>query len=228
MYVILLLLAIYSLLFFLPGRLKTTTIKPEFPTRRFNFDSDPGKETSGITYGKNLPEGYEWQALQALSYYPELKNTKIEFRMGNFQFAHTCRPKIPWLLNPFGARAYLITISKSLDGPLSDTLFGRLPLNAQIGVLGHELAHILDYEQKSAAQLIMDGLGYGFYNYRKQFENDTDLRTIRKGLGYQLLAWSKSVHHLLEADGRGDLYFSPERIQSEIASDPTYQNSRSS
>ncbi|MEM6722929.1 MAG: hypothetical protein AAF598_02765 [Bacteroidota bacterium] len=221
----------YVSFFFLPGRLrqKVYAIIEPIPYAFKAWSPDLHQQLAE-RYGqhKHLPKGYEKQALLALSFYPELKLTDIEFRLGSYVFAHTCRPKITALLNPFGKRKYLITISDKLEGPLNATLFDSLPFEAQVGVLGHELAHILDYESKSSAALIKDGIGYGFYEYRKAFENATELRTIRKGLGYQLLAWSQTVHHLLKEDGRGDLYYSPEQILSEIDQLPAYQKTRSS
>lgn len=55
-------------------------------------------------------------------------------------------------------------------------------------------------------------------------ENQTDLTTIEHGLGYQLLQWSKEVHDLHIADGRGELYLSPEEIEVEIGNNLTYKD----
>ncbi|MEO1434053.1 MAG: hypothetical protein AAFV80_00860, partial [Bacteroidota bacterium] len=169
MLVVSVLLIIYAIPFFLPGRLRQKVYSIVTPVpHAFSIWNLKLHQQLLERFGqqKQLPEGYEKQALLALSFYPELKLTDIEFRLGDYGFAHTCRPKILPLLNPLGKRKYLITISRSLDGPLQATLFGALPFEAQVGVLGHELAHILDYESKSAAGLIKDGVGYGFYQYR--------------------------------------------------------------
>ena len=93
----------------------------------------------------------------------------------------------------------------------------NFPYNAQIGVFGHELAHTVSYLDKNALQLSWVGLKYTFSaDYRQQFEQATDRRTIHHHLGYQLLAWSTLIHPKLELEGRGMNYLTPENIQHSI------------
>jgi hypothetical protein len=61
-----------------------------------------------------------------------------------------------------------------------------LNYDQQVGIIGHELAHILDYSHKSAFRIIGNGIGYLFPSYRRKFEGATDIRTIKHGLGWQL------------------------------------------
>ena len=60
-------------------------------------------------------------------------------------------------------------------------------MNAKVGLLGHELAHIECYEEKSNFDLLVTGLKYLLSEkFKHEFEIDTDKRTIDHGLGWQL------------------------------------------
>ncbi|MCB9231869.1 MAG: hypothetical protein H6581_09415 [Bacteroidia bacterium] len=165
-------------------------------------------------FGQNkaLPPGYELQALLALAHYPALRNEDISFEFVNSPFAHTSTLDFKSILLPWQKRKYRIYISTDLPGELKNTLFTSLPPEAQVGVLGHELAHTLDYRQRSNLGLFLLGIKYQFTQIKKEFELKTDLLAIRHGLGCQVLAWSEAVHDLLAQDGRGELYLSPEQI----------------
>ncbi|MEM9918816.1 MAG: hypothetical protein AAF990_12010 [Bacteroidota bacterium] len=171
---------------------------------------------------KVLPAAYELQALVALSYFPELKDVPIRFALWESPFAHTSRPDWQSMLWPWMERSYTIGIGKQLKTSLAATAFRNLSFNAQIGVLGHELSHIVDYEQKTNAVLMGLGLQYFFEDFQICFERRTDIQTIERGLGYQLLEWSRSVHPLLTADGRGHLYLNPEQILTRIEENDLY------
>ncbi len=67
-----------------------------------------------------------------------------------------------------------------------------------MGVLGHEISHIADFNQRRGLYFVK----LLFMQFTKKamdiFENNTDRRTIEQGLGYQLLAWSTEVRHNLK------------------------------
>lgn len=172
---------------------------------------------------KELPTGFELQALVALSHYPKLKNTPIHFVFKKGKVAHTSRPKIGSIFKAKQKRTYVITISNEIKPTLENTRLENLSYNAQIGVLGHELAHIVDYSSRNFFELISFGLHYIKKKDIIKTENQTDLTTIKHGLGYQLLQWSKEVHDLHIADGRGELYLSPEAIVVEIGNNLIYK-----
>jgi len=142
-------------------------------------------------YGKNtvLPKGFELPALIALSHYPELKDVVIEFKFKKTKVAHTSQPKISTLLRTRKKRTYQIIISNEVKPSLENTMLTNLPYNAQIGVLGHELAHTADYESMSNWQLMVLGIKYSFKKFRIKFERNTDQIAINHGLAYQLCCY---------------------------------------
>ena len=207
------------------------TLNAQMPVQQFKE-----KDTKVLDYlefknNKTIPKEIEKQALLALSFYPELKDTKIIFRLKKRNTPLTSRPRILSVFRGKKKRAYVITISSQAKDYLDPILFSKLPYNAQVGVLGHEIGHIIDYKKKSSFQLI--GLSFKLFNadFVDSFEFNTDQRTIEHGLGYQLLDWSIFVRKALgviEWKGAsvdleaGNLpeakqrYMNPQTIRSEI------------
>lgn len=174
---------------------------------------------------KVLPKGYEIQAIVALSHYPELKNANIEFRFKKAKISHTSRPKMGSLFLGKKNRKYVITISTQVKESLEEGRLENLSYNAQIGVIGHELAHVVDYKNRNFFNIVGFGIKYTKEKNIIEIENNTDVITINHGLGYQLLEWSREVHEILETDGRGERYLKPQKIISIISTHPLYNKS---
>lgn len=150
---------------------------------------------------KIIPTLYESQILIALSYFPELKNTSIEFRLKKTNTPLSSRPRLLGLLQSSNKRRYVITISEATNSILEPILLKNLNFNAQIGVLGHELSHVSDYMSKGFGK--MTNLLWIEIFSKKQvdkFETRTDHICINHGLGYQLLDWSSSVRKNLNIE----------------------------
>lgn len=145
-----------------------------------------------------IPEEIKTAALLALTYYPELQDVKIVFRFRNKITPLSTRPQLLNFLRPKHKHAFVITISRKTIKQIKPILFFNLPFNAQVGVLGHELAHILEFSQKSKSQLI----ALFFKNLKSsntdRFEFNTDRVCIDHGLGYQLYDWSAYVREALQ------------------------------
>ena len=63
----------------------------------------------------------------------------------------------------------------------------NLSFNIIVGWLGHELAHICEYEKMSTWQTLTFAVKYVFSEkYKKQVERYTDLLTIEHGLAFPL------------------------------------------
>lgn len=140
-----------------------------------------------MIYGENkeLLDEYTDILIIALSYYPELKSTHIIFEYSNEKTTMASRPSR--LLLP---RTYkvLINKNKNFDG----IPFDSIPWNAAVGIVGHELAHIVDYESLNVFGLIDRLLLYADERHGKPyFEKSIDLITINRGLGWQLYDWAK-------------------------------------
>ena len=185
------------------------------------------------TYGHNkkLLEGYEYQCLLALSYYPELKDVRIDFVYQPAFLPLASRPDPITVLFPFIKRKILVVISSESEDFFEDILIYNLPFNEQVGVIGHELAHAVYYMDKNSFELGI--VAYKYLNdndYRIQFERDTDIRAIAHGLGYQMYDYAFFVRKSfgdskeeIEAE-EGDMYLSPREIAREMAKYSFYQD----
>jgi hypothetical protein len=180
---------------------------------------------------KAIPEEFKLQILIALSYFPELKNKVIDFKYQNIGTTMACRPDLISVLRGRSSRFYNVFI----DNDKTDTgniLLKDLPFNAQVGVIAHELCHILDYEQMNTSELAKMGIDYEIKKKRADVERRVDKLTIRRGLGWQLWDWADFVLNRSKATleykyYKKKTYLSPEEIKKEIENDKEYQTSTS-
>jgi hypothetical protein len=141
----------------------------------------------------SYPEEYEAACLLALSFYPELRDENIKFVYGKGAYSMAARPAPASLFKNRKNREYLIFINTQSKN--HGLLLPQVDFNAQVGIIGHELAHILYYKGKSSFRIVLDGLGYMNKSYRAKFEKATDLETIKRGLGWQLFDFSSCTHN---------------------------------
>jgi hypothetical protein len=195
---------------------------PTSPVKEFKPDSINTYLKDSVL-NKTIPSKFEKQIRVALAYYPTLKQSKIIFKIKKTRSPLAAAPTFWSAFRRPSKRTYVITISSESSVPfLNKILLDSLGFNAQIGVLGHEISHILEFNSKNSFFFI----GLVLRNVSKKaidkFENDTDRRCIEQGLGYQLLAWSTEVRRNLNikewrgADNLGnqkrERYMSPPTI----------------
>lgn len=174
-------------------------------------------------YGQSkvYPQEYEQQFLLALSHYPELKDVVIELKYSKERTTMACRPKITSLFSEERTYYILINDKEDFDG----ILLNDVPFNAQIGVIGHELAHVVDFENKTLTGVVKTGLGYLKENYKRKLEHKIDAMTTAHGLGWQLYEWA--TYSMFEApfatqtykDFKKRIYMSPDQIMELLESD---------
>jgi hypothetical protein len=184
-----------------------------------------------------IPKEYEMQIMAALLYYPELKETNIDFRIKKAIIPLQARPTIWAIFRKNKNRRYVIRISSKTIEKLEPILLHNLSYNAQIGVIGHELSHISDFQSHRGAFLIKLLLWQLSPKKLDKMENKTDRLCIEHGLGYQLLAWSEEVRNKLRISNWNGVenlaneknllvkerYLSPGTIQSILIKHPIYQ-----
>lgn len=174
----------FSLLVFNGFSLNNDSIVPTiFHKEDYINKIDSLRELYGMN--KTFISKIELQALVALSYYPELKDVKIVFRSKKLKTSMAARPTVMSAFKRKGKRKYFIT----LNDVNANIPFDPASFNAQVGVIGHELAHISYYEKQSKWTLIKLPFKYLNKKFRVKFERDTDMRTITHNLGWQLYGW---------------------------------------
>lgn len=177
-------------------------------------------------FGENkiLGPGYEYQCLLALSHYPELTKTPIDFRVQPAFIQLSSRPDPITVILPWIKREYLVVISNDTGSEGGNSiLLSKAPFNEQVGIIGHELAHVVYYLDKNSLHLA--GLAIRYLNddeLHTRFERETDQRAIAHGLGYQLYdfaffvrkAFGNSLKQIQQE--KGDAYLSPGEIAQEM------------
>ncbi len=202
--------------------------------KEFARDSANTYFCTGITTkNKTIPLQYDTIVKIALLYFPELENTKIKIRIKKQASPLTARPRIFTFFRKATKRKYIITISNKTDSRFSAILLSNLSFNAQIGVVGHELSHISDYNKRVGFYFLKLLFMHLSKKKMDQFEYKTDMRCIEHGLGYKLLSWSKEVRfklNLIQWNGIKHLneqgrerYMNPESIMRAINQNQIYK-----
>jgi hypothetical protein len=172
-------------------------------------------------YGRNkqLLPPYERQILLALSHYPQLKDIAIHFYEDEALLPLASRPEPASMFGDKGNWQYNIIISTRSTAALEPILLNHVPFNAQVGIIGHELAHTAYYLDKSLAHMLLIAINYPFPSFRADFEKNTDRRTVAHGLGWQLLDYARYARSVMSYDQTSlgsEHYLSPADIEALI------------
>lgn len=183
---------------------------------------------SELGYRKELPEEFELQTLLALRHYPELRNTHIKFIVKKAFIPLASRPATFSLLRKRKHRIYRVIISDQSLPQMESVLLKNLPFNAQVAIIGHELAHTVEYETFNSYQISAVGLLYFLGSFRASMEKGTDMRTIEHGLGWQLLEYAEHVRKVSgsdhnQTDFMDKYYMNPQEIRRVIDQSDMYQ-----
>ena len=137
-----------------------------------------------------IPDAIRKEAKFALSHYPELRNTRIEFKFKKNikKSIMQAQPSFLSLLRPKKKRSYYIFISENFEIEGQKFATKNIPENVMIGWLGHELGHVMDYRNRSSLNLIWFGIKYYFIDASiKEAERAADSHAVAKNLdGYIL------------------------------------------
>ncbi len=178
------------------------------------------------TFGQNkqIPAVIESNVLKALSFYPELENTPINFifKARIKSSVMQAQPVFTTILQRRRKRRYRINISSRFRLIHSDMPIQQIPDDVMIGWIGHELGHILDYESKSNAELVSFGYRYYFYpTYVKHAEMVADSLAVERGMGDYIVATKRFILNHAELpkaykDKISRLYLSPDVIVEQV------------
>jgi len=167
-----------------------------------------------------VPENIRPAAEMALSFYPELADTEVEFKYNdmvrkNFMQA---QPKWKSILSSRKKRAYIVLISKKFKVEDNHFTIEEVPNDVLIGWLGHELGHVMDYRSRSTLGMLFFGLKYLYSPaHIKEVERAADDYAVKHGMGNYIL---KTKDFILNNTSLSDdyknhmrkFYLSPEEI----------------
>lgn len=152
-------------------------------------------QDSLLMYGhdKEVPKEFEKPILTALSYFPELEEVHIIFRIRKAYTPLTTKPTVAGIFAPKNHRTYIVTISNETSDTLTHLLYQNLSFEEQVGIMGHELSHVVDFKSKNFVQSASSGIGHISKKYVDKMEFNTDRICIMHGLGKYLEAYSMHV-----------------------------------
>lgn len=146
-----------------------------------------GNKSLNIFYHhKTIPVVVEKEVLAALAYYPELKETPIDFVLdpNTSKSIMLSQPVIASFLRGQKNRTYIVKINPKFvmihrSMPIQD-----VPKDVLTGWFGHELGHIMDYSQRSNWDMLVFGIEYiSSDRYLMQAERNADTYAVNHGLG---------------------------------------------
>ncbi|WP_375443465.1 hypothetical protein [uncultured Fibrella sp.] len=181
-------------------------------------------ELAQFRTNKIIPAVIEGNVLMALSFYPELKNVAIQFvfKQAIKSSVMQAQPVFSSLLNSRKNRSYRINISALFKLTHTAIPIHQLPDAIMIGWIGHELGHIMDYQQRSNMGMVGFGLGYVLSSaYVKKVEQLADQYAVQHGLGHYLIETKRFILDHAELpqaykDKIARLYVSPEEIVEQV------------
>jgi len=133
-----------------------------------------------------VPDSIQEEVRIALSHYPKLENTPITFKFKKQIKKSTMQAQpIFWsLFKSRKKREYVVLISEKIKISGKEYLTKDVPKKIMIGWLGHELGHIMDYQNRSSLNLIWFGAKYAFSgSYLKEAERAADTYAVSHGMG---------------------------------------------
>ena len=149
--------------------------------------------SSDISQSTYLDTAYAPAFYISLAHYPDLYDTEIHFREKKIKTTAATRPSFWSVFKKPDNRSFWIFINnKNKQG--KSVYYAELPYNAKIGLVGHELSHILDYSRMSSFEMMRMGIKYVFSSkYRQKLEYHVDQQAIDHGLGCQVFTFSDFI-----------------------------------
>ena len=163
------------------------TLDPVLPSEHIDPNDIEGDKDS--IFIKNVPTEYNKQFTLICNMFSELNETNISLKFRPIGMTMQARPNIWTIIG--GKREYFVFINT--ERKKNGLLLEDIPFNAQIGIIAHELCHIIDYHFKSNWEIIKTGLWYFKKRNQQHYEKAIDYLVIKKGLGHQLRDWSDFV-----------------------------------
>lgn len=143
-----------------------------------------------------------------LEHYPELDSTKIKVKAKWMcKRSMAARPNAFFLFQKDNSYVVVINKRKKFRNMYTNTGFS--------GILGHEFAHIVDYETQNDKELLKLGFKYVFNKeYRRAVENRTDSIAIAHGLGNKLVKGVETqFKHKKYWKRKRGIYYPPSKLK---------------
>ena len=192
------------------------------PLTSFSQTDDSNVDDEFIEYqNKSIPVEIAEATIEALSYFPELEDVSIDF-VYREKIKGAVMQAQPYLFSLFvngkNSRRYKIKVTRQLEFAEGYYPIEQVPYDALVGWIGHELGHVMDYLNRSSANMMHFGARYFLSNKRViEAELTADGYAIGCGMGHHILA---NKNYILNNENFEDdykdkiknLYMSPDQI----------------
>jgi len=203
-----------------PINKKYTTLINSANTNNLNYK---------MTKNKIIPTAINHEITTALSYFTELENTVIHFKFKDNIKKSTmqAQPEFSSVFKSRKNRKYYIFINPIFKVENNILRTVDLPSDVLIGWIGHELGHIMDYEQQSGFNLLRFGLGYTFSDsFIRKAERTADSFAVRHGMRDYILRTKNYILNHIDISETykariKKYYLSPDEIMNLVNSDGT-------
>lgn len=170
---------------------------------------------------KRIPVCYERVVLEALSHYPELVDVQVHVVLKNdHPVPYGTTPGFAGVLRSPASRIYTISILEEAEPPVERALFKHLNYEMQLGVIGHELVHVLQFMYCDRIELLKTLMLYLMPSFQKRIERGADIGAIEHGFGKELhkhAVYIRSIPGYVEQrKAIVENYLSPEEILEHI------------
>lgn len=141
----------------------------------------------------------EWSDIEMFSCEKAINNLdadsiKIIFKKMNIPGQGQAQPLMHTILRKPKNRTYLVKVQDcNKKNPLC---FSILPDSAKVGLVGHEIIHVKDYQTKCFMEMIIMGAKYFFCKkYHTRVEYVTDSMTVANNMGNEVLILMSFIHN---------------------------------
>jgi hypothetical protein len=173
---------------------------------------------------KIIPETLKKEALEALSFYPELADTYIEFKFKDNIKKSTmqAQPRFSSFFKAKENREYIILISRNIQIEGEIFTMEDIPSDVKVGWIGHELGHVIDYSKRTNVGMLIFGIKYLFSSHHiKEVERAADTYAIQHGMGDYILTTKNFILDNASLSEKYKerirrLYISPEEVMELI------------
>lgn len=145
---------------------------------------------------KVIPTSVDSAAIEALSYYPELRDIHIEFVFkdemgGAFMEA---QPKLAGIFKDKENRGYVIKMTRKMVIDEEYIPVSKIPHDVLVGWFAHELGHVMDYLDRTGLEMVWFGIKYWTSEkFKSKAERDADIYAIEHGLSEEIIATKKFI-----------------------------------
>ncbi|HKL91177.1 MAG TPA: hypothetical protein VJ880_08345 [Allomuricauda sp.] len=171
-----------------------------------------------------IPDSIRPEVENALGHFPELEGIPIEFKFKKNIKKSVMQAQPTWsaLLKPRSKRSYVILISEEfkISGEKFKTV--DVPTDVLIGWVGHELGHVMDYQQRGNLNLVGFGIRYVLLKeFVKKAERAADSFAVSRGMSEYILKTKRFILDHSEIDETyktriKQYYLSPDEIMEMV------------